>query len=121
MGYRPATDDLEKGVLKGTCWLLLKNSDNLDIRRDEHYQSVYSRSRWQGKSVSVLGLAAVDRARTQNRGPESYRQRTDQRARKAGNGPPQCFRSPLHWFILQSQVSVREAFLARESCAVHRI
>jgi transposase len=33
--YREATDLLQKQVLKGTRWLLLKNSENLDDRRNE--------------------------------------------------------------------------------------
>ena len=33
--YREATDDLQKSVLKGTRWLLLKLSENLDDTRDE--------------------------------------------------------------------------------------
>lgn len=33
--YRELSDSLEKTVLKGTRWLLLKNSDNLDHKRDE--------------------------------------------------------------------------------------
>ena len=34
--YREATDVLEKRVLKGTRWLLLKNWENLDQERNEH-------------------------------------------------------------------------------------
>jgi transposase len=34
--YSEATTALEKRVLKGTRWLLLKNPDNLDETRDEH-------------------------------------------------------------------------------------
>lgn len=34
--YREATDVLHKQVLKGTRWLLLKNPENLDERRNEH-------------------------------------------------------------------------------------
>ncbi|MBC7852092.1 MAG: ISL3 family transposase [Pirellulaceae bacterium] len=33
--HRQATDDLKKKVLKGTRWLLLKNSENLDPRKGE--------------------------------------------------------------------------------------
>lgn len=33
--YRQATDDLQKKVLKGTRWLLLKHPDNLDLQRNE--------------------------------------------------------------------------------------
>ncbi len=33
--YREAVDKLHKDVLKGTRWLLLKNSENLDPERDE--------------------------------------------------------------------------------------
>lgn len=33
--YREATDGLQKDVLKGTRWLLLKNSENLDPSRNE--------------------------------------------------------------------------------------
>jgi transposase len=33
--YREATDVMHKEVLKGTRWLLLKNPENLDERRDE--------------------------------------------------------------------------------------
>jgi len=33
--YREATDLLQKDVLKGTRWLLLKNPDNLDDKRNE--------------------------------------------------------------------------------------
>lgn len=33
--YREATDVMQKGVLKGTRWLLLKNPDNLDAEKDE--------------------------------------------------------------------------------------
>jgi transposase len=33
--YREATDGLEKEVLKGTRWLLLKNPENLDEKRNE--------------------------------------------------------------------------------------
>jgi transposase len=33
--YRQATTDLEKQVLKGTRWLLLKHPDNLDLKRNE--------------------------------------------------------------------------------------
>src|SRR5215212_10443262 len=33
--YREATDVMHKDVLKGTRWLLLKNSENLDEQRDE--------------------------------------------------------------------------------------
>jgi transposase len=33
--YREATDLLQKNVLKGTRWLLLKNPENLDDRRNE--------------------------------------------------------------------------------------
>jgi len=33
--YRQATDSLHKRVLKGTRWLLLKHSDDLDEERDE--------------------------------------------------------------------------------------
>ena len=34
--YREATEGLEKQVLKGTRWLLLKNWENLDADRNEH-------------------------------------------------------------------------------------
>jgi transposase len=34
--YREATDVLQKKVLKGTRWLLLKNPENLDKEKDEH-------------------------------------------------------------------------------------
>lgn len=34
--YREATDQLEKQVLKGTRWLLLKRADNLEESRNEH-------------------------------------------------------------------------------------
>lgn len=34
--YREATDQLHKEVLKGTRWLLVKRSDNLDPGRNEH-------------------------------------------------------------------------------------
>jgi len=33
--YREATEQLHKSVLKGTRWLLLKNPENIDCRRDE--------------------------------------------------------------------------------------
>ena len=33
--YREATDMMHKEVLKGTRWLLLKNSENLDAKKDE--------------------------------------------------------------------------------------
>ena len=33
--YRQATDDLQKKVLKGTRWLLLKNHENLDPKKGE--------------------------------------------------------------------------------------
>ena len=33
--YREATDQLQKDVLKGTRWLLLKNPENIDPSRDE--------------------------------------------------------------------------------------
>jgi transposase len=33
--YREATDMMHKAVLKGTRWLLLKNPDNLDTKKDE--------------------------------------------------------------------------------------
>lgn len=33
--FREATDQLHKKVLKGTLWLLLKNTENLDERRNE--------------------------------------------------------------------------------------
>ena len=33
--YREATDQLQKDVLKGTRWLLLKNPENIDRSRDE--------------------------------------------------------------------------------------
>jgi transposase len=33
--YREATDVMQKGVLKGTRWLLLKNPENLDEEKDE--------------------------------------------------------------------------------------
>jgi len=33
--YREAKDDLQKNVLKGTRWLLLKNPDNLDEKKGE--------------------------------------------------------------------------------------
>jgi len=33
--HREATDRLQKNVLKGTCWLLLKRPENLDDTRDE--------------------------------------------------------------------------------------
>src|SRR4029077_4735124 len=33
--YRQATDDLDKQVLKGTRWLLLKHPENLDLKRNE--------------------------------------------------------------------------------------
>ncbi len=33
--YREATDQLQKDILKGTRWLLLKNPENLDDRRGE--------------------------------------------------------------------------------------
>ncbi len=36
--YREATDVMQKKVLKGTRWLLLKNSENLDKKRDEKRQ-----------------------------------------------------------------------------------
>lgn len=34
--YREATDQLQRDVLKGTRWLLLKRSENLDETRNEH-------------------------------------------------------------------------------------
>jgi len=34
--YREATELMDKNVLKGTRWLLLKNPENLDTLRDEH-------------------------------------------------------------------------------------
>jgi transposase len=34
--YREAIDGLHKNVLKGTRWLLLKNSEHLDEKRNEH-------------------------------------------------------------------------------------
>jgi transposase len=33
--YREATDLMQKSVLKGTRWLLLKNPENLDAEKDE--------------------------------------------------------------------------------------
>jgi transposase len=33
--YREATEVMHKGVLKGTRWLLLKNPENLDAKKDE--------------------------------------------------------------------------------------
>ena len=33
--YRQAKDELQKDVLKGTRWLLLKNPDNLDEKNNE--------------------------------------------------------------------------------------
>ena len=33
--YREATDVMQKAVLKGTRWLLLKNPENLDAEKDE--------------------------------------------------------------------------------------
>jgi transposase len=36
--YREATDQLHKDVLKGTRWLLLKNPENLDRSRNEHWR-----------------------------------------------------------------------------------
>jgi hypothetical protein len=33
--YREATDVMQKAVLKGTRWLLLKNPENLDEEKDE--------------------------------------------------------------------------------------
>jgi transposase len=33
--YREAKDGLKKDVLKGTRWLLLKNPDNLDVKKKE--------------------------------------------------------------------------------------
>ena len=33
--YREATDVMQKAVLKGTRWLLLKNPENLDKEKDE--------------------------------------------------------------------------------------
>jgi transposase len=33
--YHEATDGMHKDVLKGTRWLLLKNSENLDAKKDE--------------------------------------------------------------------------------------
>ena len=33
--YHEANDDMHKDVLKGTRWLLLKNSENLDAKKDE--------------------------------------------------------------------------------------
>lgn len=33
--YRQATDDLDRQVLKGTRWLLLKRPENLDLKRNE--------------------------------------------------------------------------------------
>ena len=33
--YREATDVMHKEVLKGTRWLLLKNAENLDAKKDE--------------------------------------------------------------------------------------
>ena len=33
--YREAKDDLQKDVLKGTRWLLLKNPENLDTQKRE--------------------------------------------------------------------------------------
>ena len=36
--YREATDLLEKEVLKGTRWLLLKNPENLDDKRNERHR-----------------------------------------------------------------------------------
>jgi transposase len=34
--YREITDSLEKNILKGTRWLLLKNPENLDETKNEH-------------------------------------------------------------------------------------
>ena len=36
--YREITDSLEKNILKGTRWLLLKNPENLDETKNEHDQ-----------------------------------------------------------------------------------
>jgi transposase len=36
--YREATDTMQKEVLKGTRWLLLKNPENLDVKKDEKRQ-----------------------------------------------------------------------------------
>jgi hypothetical protein len=43
--YREATEVIHKEVIKGTRWLLLKNFENLDPKKDEERLQVLLRDR----------------------------------------------------------------------------
>lgn len=53
--YREATDLLQKNVLKGIRWLLLKNPENLDEEQNEHGRldeaASVSTTRWRWPTI----------------------------------------------------------------------